>query len=142
MKKLTFLILTAFITSSLLISCTKKVEVNPSNVKPNSVNTVVTSNNSNNVESSILTEKDALEKVKKVTGSLAEGYKLEFDRLETRGQKEYFVIHFFETVIDNPETGESHQATVTWYYVNKLTGEVYEWDLIEDKLKEVAEAES
>lgn len=139
MKRKLFFILTIFISSSILISCTKKTEVNPSEAKTKSVSTVVTSSgNTKESAQSTLTEKDAIGKIEKIIGSLAEGYKLEFDRMDTREGKEYFVIHFFETVIDNPETGESHQTTVTWYYVNKKTGEVYEWDLIEDKLKEVS----
>ncbi|KIL35029.1 hypothetical protein SD71_15265 [Cohnella kolymensis] len=33
-----------------------------------------------------------------------------------------YLIHVYEVVIDDPNTGEGHTATWGWYYVNPKTG--------------------
>ncbi|WP_139904714.1 hypothetical protein [Clostridium thermarum] len=143
MKKLSSLILIIVICFSLLLGCAKKALKDESQTKlANSTkieNTETSVPVENKAEEKIeLTQEDAVENVKKLIGDIAEGYALEFDHMDKRDGKDYFVIHLYETVIDDPDTGEGHRATVTWYFIDKSNGEVYEWDLVADKLNKVS----
>ncbi|EZP75192.1 hypothetical protein H839_16868 [Parageobacillus genomosp. 1] len=40
-------------------------------------------------------------------------------------EKGHYVIHVYEFVVDNPETGEGHTATVGWYAVDPKSKRVY-----------------
>jgi hypothetical protein len=50
-----------------------------------------------------------------------------FDHIETKDNVEYYVVHAFDSM-------EDHGATTGWYYVDKSTGKVYEYDLVSNKL--------
>lgn len=50
-----------------------------------------------------------------------------FDHIETKDNVEYYVVHAFDSM-------EDHGATTGWYYVDKSTGKVYEYDLVNNKL--------
>ena len=49
-----------------------------------------------------------------------------YDHMNEQGD---YVIHVYEIVTDNPETGEGHTATWGWYAVDPITGEIKD-DLI------------
>lgn len=141
MKKISSLILV--ICFSLFMGCEKKALIDGPQVKPANSTNIENADppvplKNKTEEKRELTKEDAEENVKKIIGDVANGFALEFDHMDNRDGKDYFVIHFYESVIDNPDTGEGHRATVAWYYVDKSTGEVYEWDLIADKLSNVS----
>jgi hypothetical protein len=143
MKKLTSLIVIIVMSFSLQMGCTKKDIKVSSSTKP--TNTAIIDKTETSVpgeskadEKKEITERVALERVEKTIGDIAKGFTLEFDHMDKRDGRDYFVIHFYETVIDNPDTGEGHRATVAWYYVEKSNGDVYEWDIIEDKINKVS----
>lgn len=137
MKKLITTLLIASTFSLISIGCGRKVTKDITTTeKPNTINTIETSSTVEDKKE--ITEKEAIEKVKIAIGDIADGFVLEYDHMDKKEGNTYYVIHFFEKVIDNKETGESHQATVAWYYVDKNTGDVFEWDLIEDKLKKLS----
>lgn len=39
-------------------------------------------------------------------------------------EDQMYVVHVYENVVDDADTGLSHTATYGWYYVNKTTGEI------------------
>lgn len=59
---------------------------------------------------------------------------LEVDRQDTRKGRNYFVVHGYHLVIDDPKTQEGHTATFGWYFVDCATGAVFLWNQITDKL--------
>lgn len=141
------IIVTLLITLSFFIAgCTNKQANKVNSVPPNnkqgftnisqpkdtSTNTI-----SENQVDKTITQEDALTIVSKIVGTLPKGYHLSFDHIQKVDNKEYYVIHFYEVVVDNPQTGESHTATYEWYYVDKITGMVYKLDIASDSLIEV-----
>lgn len=52
-----------------------------------------------------------------------------YDHMDDVDGTLYYVLHGFESVIDNEETGVGHSATWGWYYLDAVDGVVYEWDL-------------
>lgn len=51
----------------------------------------------------------------------AADYYLVYEGLEEEG---FYLIHLYEFVTDEPETGLGHTYTYGWYRVNRLTGEI------------------
>lgn len=45
---------------------------------------------------------------------------------KTESEETYYLIHLYEFVIDEPETGIGHTVTYGWYTVDKRTGEITE----------------
>jgi len=81
-----------------------------------------------------LSEKAAIQKVLDKIKP-AKSARLKVDRTEEREGRSYFVIQGYEVVIDDPKTGLGHTATWGWYYVDRQSGAVFEWDIVEDVLK-------
>jgi hypothetical protein len=48
-------------------------------------------------------------------------YYLIYEGLE---EESFYLIHLYEFVLDEPETGIGHTYTYGWYAVNRLTGEI------------------
>ncbi|PKM95490.1 MAG: hypothetical protein CVU84_05335 [Firmicutes bacterium HGW-Firmicutes-1] len=48
------------------------------------------------------------------------------DRMETMNNRDFYVLRVFENY-------EDHIATLGWYYFDRLSGEIYEWDLVNDE---------
>lgn len=88
-------------------------------------------------ETPTISEDTAIDKVRAVLGSIKDGYGFEMDNVQNKDGVDYYVIKYYENVIDNPVTGEGHTATIDWFYVDKHTGDVYEWDVAQDKLNPV-----
>ena len=84
--------------------------------------------------SSVEDGQEAVNIVAEIVGDLPEGYHLRFDHKEERDHKQYFVVQHYESVIDDPETGEGHTATSAWYYVEETTGNVYTMDIAKNEL--------
>ncbi|WP_410506223.1 tetratricopeptide repeat protein [Haloimpatiens sp. FM7315] len=70
---------------------------------------------------------EACNLAKKYANNKVENTKYKYDHMDKKGDIQYYVIHAFEDMSD-------HIATNGWYYVDKFTGKVYEWDLASDKL--------
>jgi hypothetical protein len=85
-----------------------------------------------------ITQEDAVELVTKVVGPIAKGSYVSFDHEGIEDNVEYYVIHYYEIIIDDPKTGVGHTATFGWYFVDKANGDVYEMDIATGKLKKPA----
>jgi len=81
-----------------------------------------------------ITQEDALHSIYNLVGPLKDGYYINYDHLETLNDKKYYVIQYYEVVLDNTETGEGHTVTYDWFYVDKRTGEIYRLDIIKNVL--------
>lgn len=58
-------------------------------------------------------------------------YKLSFAELylvyeEEIGTDQDYLIHLYEFVVDDPETGMGHMVTYGWYTVDRITGRITE----------------
>jgi len=83
-----------------------------------------------------ITEKEAVGAVtKKIGRPLPDKSYITVERMEEREGRFYYLAHIYENVIDDAKTGTGHTATWGWYFVDQQNGNVYEWDLAEDKLK-------
>ncbi|WP_368488583.1 hypothetical protein [Clostridium sp. BJN0013] len=80
-----------------------------------------------NSESNTITKEKAVELTAKYYKTKNENTKFVFDHEDIRDNETYYVIQVFDSM-------EDHSATAGWYYVNKKSGQVYEWDLGENKL--------
>ncbi|PYY28233.1 stalk domain-containing protein [Paenibacillus illinoisensis] len=67
-----------------------------------------------------ITEKEAVKLVKNKYGYNSSKLIVEVDK-EVDNQ---YVVHVYEIVIDDEETGEGHTATYGWYYVDKSSGKI------------------
>ncbi|HEX2925798.1 MAG TPA: stalk domain-containing protein [Ruminiclostridium sp.] len=85
-----------------------------------------------------ISESAAIDKVKAVLGNIGDKCGLEVDNVQNKDGVDYYVVKYYQTVVDDPSTGESHISTIDWFYVNKHTGEVYLWDIVQDKLNPAA----
>lgn len=70
-----------------------------------------------------LTHEQAEELVKKHLNLSEPNIKVVYDHDADNGD---YIIHVYEFVVDNPQTGEGHTATWGWYGVNKQTKTVYD----------------
>lgn len=77
-----------------------------------------------------LTSNQAIEMTKKYLANKNAKLKFEFDHIETKNKKEYYVIHVYEIVGINT-------VTIGWYFVDIYSGKVFQWDLIIDELVEI-----
>lgn len=110
---------------------------NSSKEKQNSINTTSITDtkenksldNDNNAKDSYskITKDKAVQLVVKSVKQKSSNTKFTFDHETTRNNINYYVIHGFDNMQD-------HAATSGWYYVDKSSGKVYEWDLTNDKL--------
>ncbi len=83
-----------------------------------------------------ITEKEAVTAVtKKIGRPLPDKSYITVERIEEREGRFYYLTHIYENVIDDQKTGTGHTATWGWYFVDQQSGNVFEWDLAEDKLK-------
>ena len=74
-----------------------------------------------------LTKNRAIEITEEYVKKQIPNSKFVFDHEETKGDKNYYVVHAFDSM-------EDHGATTGWYYIDKSTGKLYEYDVAEDKL--------
>ncbi len=81
----------------------------------------------NDIDKNIISEEDAMDLVGNVGKNKYDRFSLMPSGTENVNNKMFYVIRLFE---DHP----THIATLGWYYVDSETGDVYEWDLIEDEL--------
>lgn len=81
-----------------------------------------------------ITKSDAEQIIRNIKGNLPKNYFVQYDNTQSRDGREYYVIHIYEFVVDDPATSEGHTATFGWYMVDKQTGKAFEWDLGSDKL--------
>lgn len=79
------------------------------------------------VNSKPITNSQACEIVKRLVQDKNEKTRFVFDHEELKNGVQYFVIHGFDAL-------EDHIATSGWYFVDKVTENVYQWDLNTDKL--------
>ena len=86
-----------------------------------------------------VTQDEALNIVSKIVGVLPNGNHLDFDHMQTVDNKEYYVIHHYEVVVDSQKTGDSHTVTYEWYYVDIVKGNVYKLDVPSNTLTKVDE---
>ncbi len=47
--------------------------------------------------------------------------------MEDYGEENSYLVHLYEFVLDDPDTGIGHTVTYGWYTVNKDTGIITEW---------------
>lgn len=80
-----------------------------------------------NSEIDTITKEKAVELTAEYYKSKNENTKFAFDHEDIRNNETYYVIQVFDSM-------EDHSATAGWYYVNKKSGKVYEWDLGDNKL--------
>lgn len=85
-----------------------------------------------------ITESQAIEKVAQIVGTLPKGFYLEIDHVGTVDNKEYYIVHFYETVVDDEKTKTGHSVTYGWYYVDSSSGNVYEMDMVTGKLSKLS----
>lgn len=83
-----------------------------------------------------ITEAGAIERVQKTVGVPPKDWYLEVDHTDMVGGRDYYVVHYYEEVIDDPKTGVGHTATYGWYYVDRESGDVYEMDMTTGELVE------
>lgn len=124
-KKLLTIIICAYITingSRLINKANKPAAVNVQLTK------LITIENQN------ITQRDAINIVGKTVGVLPKGFYLTFDHEETLKNKAYYVFHYYESVIDDLQTGEGHSVTYEWFYVDKNNGDIYKLDVISGEL--------
>ena len=79
---------------------------------------------------SVFTKENAIEIVDKIITNKNTQVKIQYDHMQERNGKDYFVIRVYEGMSD-------HITTLGWYYVDGDTKKAYEWDLLEDKLKPI-----
>ena len=115
------------------VSTNKQIPANTS--KPKDTSAATTQNKT-------ITKDDAFNIVSKMVGPLPKGYHLDYDHTQTVDSKEYYVIHLYEVVVDDEQTGVSHTVTYYWYYVDIITGTVYKLDVPNNTLIKVAEKDS
>jgi len=82
----------------------------------------------------IKNEKEAIFELSKYLGSLPKGFSIRFDHIQDRDGKKYYMLQYYESIIDNMKTGEGHSATIAWYYVEESTGSIYKLDIIANNL--------
>lgn len=85
-------------------------------------------------QSKTITKSDAEQIIRNIKGNLPKNYFIQYDNTQSRDGREYYVIHIYESVVDDPATGEGHTATYGWYWVDKQTGKAFEEDLGSNKL--------
>jgi hypothetical protein len=107
-----------------------------SGCKKHYINEATQSSNATVIKS--ITQQDAFTKVKNIVGNPGKGYHLDFDHMQMVNNKQYYVMHLYEIVIDDKETGDSHTATYGWYYVDKETGDVYQLNLPSNNLVKIS----
>ena len=71
-----------------------------------------------------ISKEEAINIASKIVGELPKGYHLDYDSIQKIDNKEYHMIHFYETIIDNQQTGASHIATCEWYYIDISDGNI------------------
>jgi serine/threonine-protein kinase len=86
-----------------------------------------------------ISKEEAINIASKIVGELPKGYHLDYDSIQKVDNKEYHMIHFYETIIDNQQTGASHKATCEWYYIDISDGNIYRMDTATGKLVKVTE---
>jgi len=86
-----------------------------------------------------ISKEEAINIASKIVGELPKGYHLDYDSIQKIDNKEYHMIHFYETIIDNQQTGASHKATCEWYYIDISDGNIYRMDTATGKLVKVTE---
>lgn len=65
---------------------------------------------------------EAVELVKKkFAGSLTPAHVVEYDHDDEKG---HYVIHVYQTVVNNFQSGDSYTSTYGWFSVNPSTGEI------------------
>lgn len=74
-----------------------------------------------------ITKEKAVELTAKYYKTKNENTKFVFDHEDIRNNETYYVIQVFDSM-------EDHSATAGWYYVNKKSSKVYEWNLGENEL--------
>lgn len=136
--------------SVFMVGCTnkqtKQINAVSSNNKQSSTNSSQSKNDTTNTITVIknqviktITQGSAFNIVSKMVGTLPNGYHLDYDHIQPVDNKEYYVIHLYEVVVDNRETGDSHTVTYEWYYVDIITGNVYKLDVPNNTLIKVNE---
>lgn len=76
-----------------------------------------------------LFDEGAFEPLDSENGSLVyrfknSSYMLQYDNYISDESGEYHLIHEYEIVIDDAQTGAGHTATANWYKVDAKTGEI------------------
>ncbi|MBA5850413.1 hypothetical protein H2684_03645 [Clostridium sp. cel8] len=74
-----------------------------------------------------ITKDQAVELVNKYAQKGDKNAKCIFDHEQMKDNRKYYVIHVFDEM-------EDHIATTGWYYVDILNGNVYEYDIANNKL--------
>jgi len=80
-----------------------------------------------NTKKDEFTKEKAIEIVRKIIISKNPKVKVDYDHIQKRDGKDYYVIRVYDDMAD-------HISTLGWYYVQGDTGKAFEWDLIEDTL--------
>lgn len=83
-----------------------------------------------NTSSGDITKDEASEIVSKIIINKIPKVKVEFDHIQKRDGKSYYVVRAYDDMGD-------HISTLGWYYVQINTGKAFEWDLIEDTLTSI-----
>ncbi|KAJ51156.1 tetratricopeptide (TPR) repeat protein [Clostridium tetanomorphum] len=107
--------------------CKKQYEALNTNNKKNTESNKQGNENSGNGVNAKITPDYACELVKKQLKGNNDKMKFNYDHDDVKNGVQYYVIQAFEDLSD-------HVATSGWYYVDKNTGKVYEWDLSSDLL--------
>lgn len=81
-----------------------------------------------------VTEANAIERVSRIVGTLQKGWYLEVDHSGTVDGRSYYIVHFYEEVIDDEKEKVGHTVTYGWYYVDMDNGDVFEMDIATGKL--------
>lgn len=69
--------------------------------------------------------------IKNTLEPLPKNYVVDCESIEDMEGKLYYVLHEYESVVDNKQTGAGHTATLGWYFLDAVDGTVYKWNLAE-----------
>ena len=87
----------------------------------------VSASGESNTNGALTKEEKASEMVRKIIINKTPKVKVEYDHIQNRGGKNYYVVRAYDDMGD-------HISTLGWYYVQVDTGKAFEWDLIADTL--------
>lgn len=79
----------------------------------------------------LFTEQEAIYRVAYVA-NLPDSARYLVDSTERRQGSDYYIVKAYQVIDDGG--GLSHTSTVGWYYVDMYTGDVFEWDISDDRL--------
>lgn len=82
-----------------------------------------------------LSEEDAVDLITKIIGNANGKRIIDINGSKTVDNVVYYVVHAYSLSIPLDEEGTQISYTYGWYYVNRLTGQAYEYDMTSEEFK-------